>query len=146
MKAAQTGFTLIELMIVVAIVGILAAIALPAYQDYTVRSKVTDGLSLVAGAKLAVIDTYTASNAWPTDNASAGVSDPASITSKNVTSVTIGANGVISVLFANIGGNPSMNGKTLTLTPSAASGGSYTWSCAIGDPTLYRYVPGECRN
>jgi type IV pilus assembly protein PilA len=147
MKRAQQGFTLIELMIVVAIIGILAAIALPAYQDYTVRSKVTDGLNLSAAAKLAVAETYASNGAWPTTNALAGVAAANTITSKYTTSVTIGNNGVVSVLFSgNMGGNPTMNGQTVTLTPTD-NGGSVSWVCAIGgDATRYKYMPGECRN
>jgi type IV pilus assembly protein PilA len=147
MKAIQKGFTLIELMIVVAIIGILAAIALPAYQDYTVRSKVTDGLNLSAAAKLAVAETYASNGAWPATNAAAGVAAANTIISKYTQSVTIGANGVVSVQFTNaMGGNPSMNGMIVTLTP-ADNGGSISWTCAIGAQTAYyKYMPGECRN
>jgi type IV pilus assembly protein PilA len=147
MKTIQKGFTLIELMIVVAIIGILAAIALPAYQDYTVRSKVTDGLNLSAAAKLAVAETYASNGAWPATNAAAGVAAANTITSKYTTSVTIGGAGVVSVLFsANMGGNPTMNGQIVTLTPTD-NGGSISWLCAIGgDTTRYKYMPGECRN
>jgi type IV pilus assembly protein PilA len=150
MNTVQKGFTLIELMIVVAIIGILAAIALPAYQDYTIRTKVTEGLSLAGGAKLAVADSYTSVGALPADNAAAGLPTPANIASKYVKSVTV-ANGVISIIYGNtgtLGGNPVMDGKTVTLTPDVTTHtGAVTWTCAIGgDTTRYKYMPAECRN
>ena len=141
------GFTLIELMIVVAIIGILAAVALPAYQDYTIRAKVSEGLSVSGGAKVAVTETFQDTGNFPATNAAAGLPAGNTIIGNAVTSVIVGSGGVISILYnGTLGGNPTMNAQTITLTPTANSG-SMTWTCAIAaDTTRYRYMPSICRN
>jgi len=145
MKRNQQGFTLIELMIVVAIIGILAAVAIPAYQDYTIRAKVSEGLSLSAAAKLAVAETYASTGAFPITNSGAGLAAAVDIKGNAVTSVAVGALGAITITYNNtLGGNPSFNGSKLTLTPTPNKG-SMTWACAIGSATLYKYVPANCR-
>ena len=149
MKQIQKGFTLIELMIVVAIIGILAAIAMPAYQDYTVRSKVTEGLNLAAASKLAVAETLAANGQFPTTNAEAGLPPATDIASKYVKSVSVGAKGVITITYGNtgkMGGNPSMDTATIALEPDdTTSKGALRWTCKIDDIAKNKYVPAECR-
>jgi type IV pilus assembly protein PilA len=154
-RSMQKGFTLIELMIVVAIIGILAAVALPAYQDYTVRAKVTEGLVVASSAKLAVAEN--ASNGKAFDS---GWSAPAA--TSNVTSVAIAqATGVVTVLYpATAGGGtilitPTSSGTALAGTASASTvpaGGSINWSCATNGVTATatgtlnaKYRPAQCR-
>lgn len=138
MKKMQQGFTLIELMIVVAIIGILAAVALPAYQDYTVRAHVSEGLNLAGAAKSSVGEFYADKGTWPGSNASAGVAAATSITGNAVTSITVGANGVLSIAY-----NQSAKSGTCTLTPQD-NGGSITWDCACTTLTTNQ-VPATCR-
>ena len=138
----QKGFTLIELMIVIAILGILMAIAIPAYQDYTVRAKVSEGMNVAGAAKLAVAETYQTRGTWPTDNPAAGLPAAASINGNNVTSVT-NANGKLTIAFRN---EPKLTGSVLVLSPSFP-GGSVTWSCkaSAGTTVAQKYLPQSCR-
>ena len=133
LKKVQQGFTLIELMIVVAIIGILAAIAIPAYQDYTIRAKVTEGIGLADAAKTAVAEAYQSGDmAGVTALAGSWVS---TATTKYVSSVAIAATGVITVTYAAL--VPQISGKTLTLSPNINGAiilpgltGNIDWACA----------------
>lgn len=138
----QQGFTLIELMIVVAIIGILSAIAIPAYQDYTKRAHISEGLSLASGPKAAVSEYYATQGEWPTNNTSAGLDGSSSMGGNAVKGVAVGANGVITVTFNSkvASGDP-----VLKLTPTA-SGGSIKWQCGgNGTSVLDKYLPANCR-
>ncbi|ENV6802066.1 pilin, partial [Neisseria gonorrhoeae] len=110
MNTLQKGFTLIELMIVIAIVGILAAVALPAYQDYTARAQVSEAILLAEGQKSAVTEYYLNHGIWPKDNTSAGVANPTEIKGKYVQSVTV-ANGVVTAQMKSDGVNKEIQDK-----------------------------------
>lgn len=142
----QKGFTLIELMIVVAIIGILAAIALPAYQDYTIRAQVSEGLSLASGARTAVTEYFQNTGEFPEDNDEAGLSPAETITGNYVVSVTIGGDNNDGVIAAEFGGaaNTAIAGDEITLSP-VTSAGSVQWICKRGD-ILAKHVPTNCRN
>ncbi|HGO7109639.1 TPA: pilin [Neisseria meningitidis] len=127
MNTLQKGFTLIELMIVIAIVGILAAVALPAYQDYTARAQVSEAILLAEGQKSAVTEYYLNHGEWPGDNSSAGVATSSEIKGKYVKSVTV-ANGVITAQMASSGVNNEIKGKKLSLWAKRQDG-SVKWFC-----------------
>ena len=164
MKSMQKGFTLIELMIVVAIIGILAAIAIPAYQDYTIRSQVTEGLNLAGGVETAAAEYYANHGGWPTalQGTAAGdlgfTADPAG---KYATDVTwTSAVGIV----ATFGGqaNATINGNTLIIAPATSANGDVVWVCGLaalpsgttaasgyaiptGTTLLPKYLPSACK-
>ena len=140
----QQGFTLIELMIVVAIIGILAAIAIPAYQDYTIRAQVSEGLNLSGGAKAAVTEFFQDRGDLPTDNAEAGLADATDIQGKYVDLVTVSA-GTIKVRYGN-SAHQVISAAQLNLEPDTSSPGSVQWLCATGSPVIEnKHLPAACR-
>ncbi|HGG8326063.1 TPA: pilin [Neisseria meningitidis] len=127
MNTLQKGFTLIELMIVIAIVGILAAVALPAYQDYTARAQVSEAILLAEGQKSAVTEYYLNHGIWPGGNSSAGVASSSKIKGKYVQSVEV-KNGVVTATMASSNVNNEIKGKKLSLWAKRQDG-SVKWFC-----------------
>jgi type IV pilus assembly protein PilA len=162
-RSIQQGFTLIELMIVVAIIGILAAVALPAYQDYTVRAKMTEVVLAASSCRTGITEVYQSgsastapgANGWGCESG-AGTSNP-STTTKYVSAVTTDANGVISVEAQNFATNTGLNGTVVTLipmmsatataTPATAMGSAlWGWNCGgTGTTAPLKFLPGSCR-
>ncbi len=141
----QQGFTLIELMIVVAIIGILAAIAIPAYQDYTIRAQVSEGLSLSSGGKAAVAEYYQDSGLWPINNVQAGLAPPVNIIGKYVDQVTVSTSGTTGIISVRYGfdANTNITADILTLTATDNTG-SISWACASTD-LQPKWMPSACR-
>ncbi len=142
MTKRQSGFTLIELMIVVAIIGILAAIAIPMYQRYTIRTQVTEGINLSAGAKHSVADYFLNTGGWPTNNGVAGLPDAATIAGEYTSQVAVAGN-VISIQYGN-SAHTNISGRTVTLTGSDNTG-SITWVCDGSASIEIANLPRACR-
>ncbi len=165
MKSAQAGFTLIELMIVVAIVGTLALLAIPAYSDFTTRAQVSEALNLAGVAKTAIVESYNSSGTWPADNITAGLGSSGDIKGKYVDSVAVASNQITVTFRAAAPAAAGIQGKTLLLTAGTSSNGDISWQCgsksmpnaiSTGGATAFsstdgggtvpqKYRPSECR-
>jgi type IV pilus assembly protein PilA len=143
MKKMQQGFTLIELMIVVAIIGILAAIAIPAYQDYTVRAKVSEPMTFLDAAKVSVAEFYQSRGSMPTGMGTAGI---ATTTSQYIRSISYGVSGTtasITVAIAALGGS-TVADQTIILAGTGQMDGTVKWDCK-GGSVIAKYRPASCR-
>ena len=156
MKSTQTGFTLIELMIVIAILGILAAIAIPAYQDYSIRAKVSEGINTASPAKLAVAEFFQSEGAWPDNITDAGTSN---VTTKYVDEVTISSSATNSYVYVTINATETGAPRAFAIQLTARDAtGAIDWDCTAittgsiaGDPgtvenaDVLRLLPSSCR-
>jgi type IV pilus assembly protein PilA len=140
MKKIQQGFTLIELMIVVAIIGILAAIAIPAYQDYIARAQMSEAMTLASGLKTPMTEYYSQTGAWPA-NGTAGIATATDITGKYVSQVATSTSGTIVATMKSSGVASGIQGKTLTLT-ATVNAGSTSWACTSN--ATQKYLPTGC--
>jgi len=143
MKKERQGFTLIELMIVVAIIGTVAAIAIPMYLDYSTRSQIAEGLNVAGGAKVAVTEYYQDRGVFPTDNAVAGLDAAGNISGKYVDSVSVNGR-VIEIQYGN-NAHSLITGQTVTLT-ATDNLGSVGWDCASGGVIQAKHLPLACRS
>ena len=162
MKRVQQGFTLIELMIVVAIIGILAAVALPAYQDYTTRAKVSEGLVLGGGLKTAISDTFaskgasamTCTTSDPTGDCSTGIGATYPTSTANVTMIQSTQSGTINITYSStmLGSSnlltlvPQLAGADADLSDTLNAGKAFTWKCGgTSTNVVGKYLPATCR-